>query len=202
MKKFLTYSVVVATIAWSMGLSAVLPAAAAYTPADGDLIKTATYPAVYYVTGGKKYLFVNRVTYTTWSNAVGDANNNFAGLKVVSQAEFDALSLGGNITARPGVSLIKFDNSSLVYAVAPGAKLCKLADSAAQTALYGTASPILVQSSFEANYTKDSTCDLTATSNYPNGSLVSNSGTNYLVLDGKLQAVSGDAFTANNFKSS
>jgi len=201
MKKFLTYSVVVATIAWSMGLSAVLPAAAAYSPADGDLIKTATYPAVYYVTGGKKYLFVNRVTYTTWSNAVGDANNSFAGLKVVSQADFDALPLGGNVTARPGVSLVKFDNSAAVYAVTPGAVLVKLADSAAMTALYGTAAPILIQSSFEANYTKSATV-LTATSNYPDGALVSNAGTNYLVSGGQLQAVSGDAFTANNFKSS
>ncbi|MFA6593778.1 MAG: hypothetical protein WCT16_00825 [Candidatus Buchananbacteria bacterium] len=202
MKKFLTYSVVVATIAWSMGVSAVLPAAAAYTPADGDLIKTASYSAVYYVTGGKKYLFVNRVTYTTWSNAVGDANNNFAGLKVISQSEFDALPLGGNITARQGVNLIKFDNSGLVYAVAPGSKLCKLVDSAAQTALYGSAAPIVIQSSFEANYTKDATCDLTATSKYPDGTLLKSGSDYYYVEGGQKRLVSSDAFTANSFKAS
>ncbi|MFA5124422.1 MAG: hypothetical protein WC473_01160 [Patescibacteria group bacterium] len=204
MKKFLTYSVVVATIAWSMGISAVLPAAAAYTPANGDLIKTATYPAVYYVTGGQKYLFVNRVTYTTWANDVGDANNNFAGLKVVSQSEFDALPLGGNVTARSGVSLIKFDNSGLVYAVTPGAKLCKLVDSAAQTALYGSAAPIIIQSSFEANYTKDASCDLTATSKYPDGSLIKTSGdaSVYYIEGGMKRLVSSDGFTANNMKSS
>lgn len=194
MKKFLTYSVVVATIAWSMGISAVLPAAAAYTPTDGDLIKTAAYPAVYYVSGGKKYLFVNRVTFGTW-------RDDFSGLKVVSQADFDSISLGGNVTARPGVSLVKFDNSSIVYAVTPGAVLVKLADAAAQTALYGSAAPIIIQSSFEANYTKSS-ASLTATSNYPDGSLISNSGTTYLVMSGALQAVSGDAFTANAFKTS
>ncbi|MFA6227891.1 MAG: hypothetical protein WC668_01760 [Patescibacteria group bacterium] len=204
MKKFLTYSVVVATIAWSMGISAVLPAAAAYTPADGDLIKTASYSAVYYVTGGQKYLFVNRVTYTTWSNAVGDANNNFAGLKVISQSEFDALPLGGNITARAGVSLVKFDNSGIVYAVAPGSKLCKLVDSAAQTALYGSAAPIIIQSSFEANYTKDASCDLTATSKYPDGSLIKTSGdaSVYYIEGGMKRLVSADGFTANSFKSS
>lgn len=191
MKKFLTYSVVVATIAWSLGISAVLPAAAAYSPVDGDLIKTATYPAVYYVSGGKKYLFVNRVTFGTWKD-------NFNGLKVISQTDFDALSLGGNVTARPGVSLIKFDNSDLVYAVTPSATLVKV-DAATKTALYGSVAPIVIQSSFESNYTKSS-ATLTATSNYPDGSLVSNGGTTYLVLNGALQAVSGDAFTANAFK--
>ncbi|MFA6526119.1 MAG: hypothetical protein WCT26_01750 [Candidatus Buchananbacteria bacterium] len=201
MKKFLTYSVVVATIAWSMGISAVLPAAAAYTPTDGDLIKTATYPAVYYVTGGKKYLFVNRVTYTTWANVVGDANNNFAGLKVVSQADFDALSLGGNITARPGVSLVKFDNSANVYAVTPGAVLVKLENDAAKVALYGAAAPIVIQSSFEANYTKSAT-SLTATSMYPDGTLVKSGTATYLVLDGKLSMLTGDAYTANFLKAS
>jgi hypothetical protein len=74
------------------------------------IIKTATYPAVYYVSGGKKYLFVNRVTFGTW-------RADFSGLKVVSQADFDSVNLGGNVTARPGVSLVKFDNSANVYAV-------------------------------------------------------------------------------------
>ena len=194
MKKFLTYSVVVATIAWSLGISAVLPAAAAYTATDGDIIKTATYSAVYYVYGGKKYLFVNRATFGTWKD-------NFDGLKVVSQSDFDSLPLGGNVTARPGVSLVKFDNSSAVYAVTPGAVLVKISDSAALTALYGSASPIVIQSSFEANYTKAS-ASLTATSNYPDGSLVSNSGNTYVVDGGVLRTVSSDAFTANGFKSS
>lgn len=197
MKKFLTYSVVAATIAWSMGISAVLPAAAAYTPTDGDLIKTASYPAVYYVAGGKKYLFVNRVTFGTW-------RDDFTGLKTVTQSEFDAVPLGGNVTARAGVNLIKFDNSDLVYAVTPGAKLCKLVDTAAQTALYGSATPIIIQSSFEANYTKDATCDLTATSKYPNGALVKASGdaSVYYIDGGMKRLVSSDAFTANGMKSS
>lgn len=192
MKKFLTYSVVIATIAWSMGISAVLPAAAAYTPTDGDLIKTATYPAVYYVSGGKKYLFVNRATFGTW-------RADFSGLKVVSQADFDSVNLGGNVTARPGVNLVKFDNSDNVYAVTPGAVLVKV-EAAAKTALYGSAAPIVIQSSFEANYTKSADV-LTATSKYPNGTLIKSGTATYLVLDGKLSMLTGDAYTANGLKS-
>ncbi len=206
MKKFLTYSVVAATMAWSMGISAVLPAAAAtaYVPTDGDIVKVAAAnrPGVYYIMGGKKYLFVNRVTYTTWASAIGDTADSFKGLKGITQAEFDALDLGGNITARAGASLIKFDNSDLVYAVAPGAKLCKLADTAAKTALYGAATPILIQSAFETGYTKDASCALTATSKYPDGTLIK-SGTAYSYVEGGLlRAVGADAFSANGFKES
>lgn len=206
MKKFLTYSVVAATIAWSMGISAVLPAAAAYSAADGDVIKVAAKdrPAVYYVSGGKKYLMVNRVTYSTWASAIGDTADNFTGLKAISQADFDAISTGGNITVRPGTSLIKFDDSSVVYAVGTDAKLYKLADSAAQTALYGSAAPITIQSGFRSNYydNGNAVATLTSTSMYPSGTLIkASTGDTYLVDGTNKRAVSTDAFTANGFKS-
>lgn len=206
MKKFLTYSVVAATIAWSMGISAVLPAAAAYSATDGDVIKVAAKdrPAVYYISGGKKYLMVNRVTYSTWASAIGDTADNFTGLKAISQADFDAISTGGNITVRPGTSLIKFDDSSVVYAVGTGAKLYKLADSAAQTALYGSITPIIIQSGFRSNYydNGNSVATLTSTSLYPSGTLIkASTGDTYLVDGTNKRTVSTDAFTANGFKS-
>lgn len=108
-------------------------------------------PAVYYVSGGKKYLFVNRVTYTTWATDLGDTANKFSTLKAVSQTDFDNLPFGGNLTAKPG-SLIKFDDGAAVYGVGTGAKLYKLADTAAQKALYGTATPIVIQNGFKADY--------------------------------------------------
>jgi hypothetical protein len=210
MKKFLTYSVVAATIAWSMGISAVLPAAAAYSTTDGDLVKvTSGCPAgancagVYYISGGKKYLFVNRVTYTTWASAIGDPLNKFTGLKGITQADFEAITLGGNITARPGVDLIKFDNSSIVYAVATGANLCRLTDTATQTALYGNETPIVIQAAFESGYNKDATCVLTSTSKYPDGTLIkASTGDTYLLSNGNKRAISTDAFTANGYNAS
>ena len=203
MKKFFTGIVVAATMAWSMGIAAVLPVAAA-APVDGDIIKTATNSAVYYVSGGKKMLFVNRGTYSTWSNAIGDATDKFATLKVVSQAEFDALGFGGNITLRPGTNLVKFTDSADVYAVGTGAKLSKLADSAAQTALYGTTGVVTLQSGFRANYYDNGNpvATLTASSKYPDGAVIKSGSDYYLVEGGNRRMITTDAFTANGLKES
>lgn len=201
MKRFLTLSVVAATIAWSLGLAGLAPqASAAYSPADGDIIKVATNPAVYYITGGKRLLFSNRVTYGTWFA-------DFSTLKVISQADFDAIPSGGNVTARPGVNLIKFDNSSTVYAVATGNKICKITSADAAKALYGdnwSASVVTIQVAFEGNYTVDATCELTATSKYPAGSLIKASGSSDIYYwDGtSRRLVSTEAFIANGFKQS
>ncbi|MFA5124419.1 MAG: hypothetical protein WC473_01145 [Patescibacteria group bacterium] len=129
------------------------PASVVVSNTPGSIIKVnaSDRPAVYYVVDGKKYLFVNRATYTTWSSDAGDSANNFATLILVSQAEFDAIPTGGNLIAKPG-SLIKFDNSPIIYAVATRGNLYQLADSAAQTALYGSAVPAIIQAGFREGY--------------------------------------------------
>lgn len=199
MKKFVTYSVVVATIAFSLGLGAIVPvASAAYTPATGDLIKTATNPAVYYIDStGARRLFSTRNTFGTWYN-------NFNGLKVISQADFDTLQSGANVVARPGVNLVKFDNSGAIYAVSAGAVLHVIPSSAVASALYGSAwasRVITIQSSFEANYSKTGSA-LSATSGVADGSLIKYSGSEdvYYIDGGKKRLVTSEAFVANNFR--
>jgi len=201
MKKFLTLSVVAATIAWSLGLAGLAPQAfAAYTPADGDIIKTAASPAVYYISGGKRYLFSNRVTYGAWYD-------NFLTLKVISQADFDAIPSGGNVTVRAG-NLIKFDNSPTVYVVTTDNKICKIASADVAKALYGnnwSASVLTIQVAFESNYTVNPSCELTATtSKYPAGTLIKAAGSSDVYYwDGtNRRLVSSEAFIANGFKSS
>src|SRR3989344_6684793 len=104
MRKLVTYFVVIATIIWSLGLAAVVPAAAAYTPVSGDLIKTATDSAVYYIdASGKRNLFVNSVTFWTWYSGSWSAlkmGSDSISLKVISQEDFDALSVGGPVVVR------------------------------------------------------------------------------------------------------
>lgn len=121
------------------------------TPGSIVKVNAQDRPAVYYAVGGKKYLFVNRVTYTTWSKEAGDAGNKFATLKLISQAEFDAIATGGNLVAKSG-SLIKFDNSPISYAVGAGGKLYQLADAAAQKVLFGSWAPYVIQAGFRASY--------------------------------------------------
>ncbi|MFA6526329.1 MAG: PKD domain-containing protein [Candidatus Buchananbacteria bacterium] len=120
---------------------------------QGEIIKVnaANRPAVYYATGGKKYLFVNRATYTTWSAAAGDSANNFSTLKTITQQEFDNIPTGGNLVVKAGW-MIKFDNSPIAYAVGTGGKLFQLADSSAQRALFGSYIPVVIQAGFRDNY--------------------------------------------------
>ena len=206
MKKFVTYAVVVATIAWSLGLASVTPASAAYAPVAGDYVKTATDSAVYYVGADlKRHLFSNLVTFRTWESASWSSLTASKKLVVVTQSEFDAMDSSANVTARPGVNLVKFDNSPRVYAVTPGAKLSLLDDATAK-ALYGTtyaSKVVTIQSSFETNYTKDGV-SLTTSSNLPNGSLVKYQGSEdvYMIQNGQKSLVTSDAFVANKLRSS
>lgn len=118
---------------------------------DGIIAKIANSPAVYYISNAFRYLFVNRLTYSTWSRDVGDATNNFSTLKLISQSDFEKAAFGSNIPAKPG-SLIKFDNSPKAYGVGPEAKLYEIADLAAQKALYGLWTPYIIQTGFRDSY--------------------------------------------------
>ncbi|MFA4872101.1 MAG: hypothetical protein WC610_03565 [Patescibacteria group bacterium] len=204
MKKLLTYSVVVATIVWSLGLAAVVPlASAAYTATAGDVIKTATNTAVYYIdSDGKRHLFSNEATFWTWKSGSWATQ----GVQVISQTDFDALTSAANVVARAGVNLVKFDNSARVYAVAPGGVLSLIPSSAIASTLYGSTwstKVVTIQSSFENDYSKTGT-ELTASSVLPNGSLIKYTGSAdiYYIDGGLKRAISGDAFVANKFKDS
>ena len=200
MKKLLTYAVVIGTIVWSLGLGvSVQAASAAYVPTAGDVIKVnaADRPAVYIVGSDlKTYVFSTRNTY-------GSYYYDFSLLKNISQADFDEMTMGGNITVRPG-SLIKFDNSNNAYAVVPGNKLCKLATDADAKILYGNdyaARVLMIQVSFVSNYTVDPSGALTKDSKLPDGTLIQYAGspkTIYYIENGQKKLVSDEAFIANS----
>lgn len=163
----------------------------------GRLVKTKDSSAVYHVgADGKRRLFVNEVTF--WSWRTGPWSNQT--VDIISQAEFDALPVGKNITARPGAKLIKFDNSNKVYAVTSDDKLCYV------SAGYGEDwrnKIITIQSSFENDYVRSSACDvISSNSKYPDGTLIQykNSTVIYYIENGKKRSVSSTVFAANAFK--
>lgn len=209
MRKLVTYVVVVATIVWSLGLAAVVPASAAYSPMAGDLIKTATDSAVYYIdAGGKRNLFVNGVTFWTWYSGSWSAlkmGNASKTIKTLSQGDFDALTAGGHAAVRPGTKLIKFQNSPKVYVVSTGDTLREVSDTLAKSLFgtnYATTKLITIQNGFETDYTKGAA--LASGDALPNGSLIKYTGSEdiYLIQDGKKRMVSSDAFIANGFMAS
>jgi hypothetical protein len=201
MKKSLVGIVAIATIVWSLGLGALIPAvSAAYVPTAGDIIKiNAANRSAVYVVGSdlKPYVFSTRSTYASWLD-------DFSALKNVTQADFDNMTMGGNVTVKPG-SLIKFDNSDNVYVAVPGNKLCKLPTAATDAkALYGDSYEsrvLLIQGSFVGNYTVDPTCALDRDSKLPDGSLIQYAGSaTYYIENGLKRLVYSDQMILNGFK--
>jgi hypothetical protein len=104
----------------------------AATVTSGSLIK-ASGPAVYYYgTDGKRYVFPNEATFKTWYA-------DFSTVKTISDAELAAILIGGNVTYRPGVRLVKVTTDPKVYAVDAGGTLRHVASEAVAIGLYGSA---------------------------------------------------------------
>ncbi|MFA5029342.1 MAG: hypothetical protein WC518_01165 [Patescibacteria group bacterium] len=211
MKKLLTYVVVVATIAWSLGLASVVPmASAAYAPTAGDKVKVSSSSAVYYVDAdSKKHLFSTQSTFESWYGLVSSSSSYWSqqGIKTITQEELDALSNGSNVNIRQG-SLIKFSDSAAVYAVSTGSKLYTVKNGDAATTLFGSnwsTKLLKVVNSFRAGYYDNGNAvgELTASSKLPDGFLVKYSGSDdtvYYLRDGKKDPLTDDAFVANKLK--
>lgn len=98
----------------------------------GDLIRGESYSAVYYYgTDGFRYVFPNDKTYFTWYS-------NFDSVKWVSDANMSTIQIGGNVTYRPGVRMIKINSDSKTYAVGKGGTLKHVTSEAVAIALYGS----------------------------------------------------------------
>lgn len=175
------------------------PASASISLQPGDLIKTATNPAIYYYGADlKRHLYPNESTFWTWN--IGSWKDQK--IKTLSQADFNTLNSGTNITARPGENFIKFDNGVNLYAVMPAGYLCAVNQSFAQKQKI---KKIVIQSSFEADYQKSSSCSLdenTSIKNIPEGSIFKYENgvqTFYMDSDGIRQIVGGDGWNNNRF---
>jgi hypothetical protein len=78
-------------------------------PTEGTLVK-ASQPAVYYVYGGMRYAFPNEAVFRSWYD-------DFGSVQTISDEALAAFTLGGNVTFRPGTSLVKITTDPKVYAV-------------------------------------------------------------------------------------
>lgn len=97
--------------------------------AAGALIKGST-PAVYYVDEGKRYVFPNEKVYFTWFQ-------DFDGVEKVSDETLASYPIGGNVTYRPGLKLVKIQSDPRVYAVGGGGRLRWITGEQAAVGLYG-----------------------------------------------------------------
>lgn len=127
MKRFLSRLCAFALTLSSIGFA--LPAHAASISA-GDLIKGPGDTVYYYGTNGKRYVFPTQKTYATWYA-------DFSTVKTISAGDLAAITLGGNVTYRPGVRLVKVTTDPKVYAVASNGTLRWVQTEAVAATLYG-----------------------------------------------------------------
>lgn len=192
-KKLFTMSVVSMTVAWSVGLSAFVPAGAALAAplcpelSAGDLFKVTGNSAVYLVNSlNKRMYFPNAEVYNTWYK-------DFSGITTIDTSCVEAFPSGGGVNFRPGSRLVKTPVSPSVYAVGPNNTKMKIADEATASALYGSNWSTLVRTLndvFDSNYNVGTPL---SGATLHNGQLVKKSGesTVYYVWDGALKMVDG-----------
>ncbi len=123
----------------------------------GDLVRGETFPAVYfYGTDGFRYVFPNDKTYFTWYS-------NFDNVKWVKDSDLSKIQIGGNVTYRPGVKMVKIQSDKKVYVVANGGKLKAITSEAVAKELYGSNWNKMVDDvpdGFFSNYTLNGNLDI------------------------------------------
>jgi hypothetical protein len=97
------------------------------------LIKIEASPTVYwYAADGKRYVFPNARTFYSWFTA-----DDLARVLVISPQELGSITIGGNVTYRPGARLVKVTTDPRVYAVGRYGTLRWITSEALAQQLYG-----------------------------------------------------------------
>ncbi len=100
-------------------------------PVSGDLIRGTTYPSVYYLgADGLRYVFPNAKTYFTWYS-------DFSTVKQISDDALGQIQIGGNVTYKPGVKMVKINTDPKTYAVAEGGLLHWIESETLAGTIYG-----------------------------------------------------------------
>lgn len=173
-------------------------------PADaasaGDLIRTASSNAVYYLgSDAKRYVFYNGLSgyypvYKTWYQ-------NYNSVKTISDSELGGYSLGGNVCVRPGTNLIMIKSDPKLYAVEKGCVIRHISSEAVASSIWGAdwwKWVMEVPDFMFVNYTVGS--PISSAGSYPSGSLVNVGGTVYVIEGMQKRAIASEsAFNANNF---
>ncbi len=139
-KKALTWSVVILTILWSMGIAALAPlaakAATCPTLQAGDLFKVPGNSAVYLLNANMQRLYFPHANiYHSWYT-------DYSGVQEIPTSCVDAYPAPSappfGVNYRPGSMLVKVQISPSVYVVEPGNTLAKITSESVASALYGS----------------------------------------------------------------
>lgn len=107
------------------------PTIAVVRPESSTLVKLASSPAVYYLAADeKRYVFPSEKIYHSWFAG-------FAPIRTISSTEMAAIPLGGNVTYRPGIRMVKVQTDPRIYAVSKGGVLRHVVSESVAISLYG-----------------------------------------------------------------
>lgn len=98
---------------------------------SGTLIKGSGHAVYYCGADGKRYVFPNQKTYDTWYS-------DFSTVITISDSAMGSIPIGGNVTYKPGIRLVKITTSPTVYAVDANGALRAISSEAVAMALYGS----------------------------------------------------------------
>lgn len=195
---------VVMTAMWGMG--GVVAPSVAKAASAGDLIRTESSSAVYYLgSDNKKHTFTSDKVFFSWYK-------DFSSVKVISQSEMLSYELGTNVVMRPATKLLQFVEiksdgtfnvaDPKVYAVSTNGSIMHIDSATTAAAMFGAnweKNIVAVPNYLFTNYTVAG--QLTASSKHPTGSLIktADSSTIYYVDGSTIRPVSSAAFDANGF---
>jgi plastocyanin len=98
---------------------------------SGDLIRGQSFTAVYYYgADGFRYVFPSDKVYFTWYK-------DFSTVKWVSDDDLTKIQIGGNVTYRPGVKMLKINSDPTVYAVSKNSTLRPIGSEMVAIDIYG-----------------------------------------------------------------
>ncbi|MDO8584019.1 MAG: hypothetical protein Q7R83_02460 [bacterium] len=115
----------------------------------GDLIKGSGSAVYYFAPNGRRFVFPNEKTYFTWYV-------DFSTVRTIPDNALSSLPLGGNVTYRPGMKLVKITTDPRVYAVERAGVLRHISSEQLAAQLYGINWATQVQDvpdAFFVNYT-------------------------------------------------
>ncbi|MCC7357016.1 cupredoxin domain-containing protein [Candidatus Uhrbacteria bacterium] len=122
-----------AALVSTLGLAVAPLASSAMTTTafgPGDLVKGSGSAVYYFAVNGKRYVFPNDKTYFTWYK-------DFSTVKQLSDGMLSTIPLGGNVTYRPGVKMVKITTDPRTYAVDQSGVLRHVGSEQLAETLYG-----------------------------------------------------------------
>lgn len=132
MKKLLLSLVLALTVLSPLSTIGVNTAkAGAYLTTNSAIRGTSVDTVYWYATDGKRYVFPNAQSFYSWFP-------NFNNVSVLTDAELYAITIGGNVTFRPGAKLVKVNTDPRVYAVSRGGVLRHVTSEYLASQLYGS----------------------------------------------------------------